>query len=50
MTEHHIWCNFFTRPREGCEMCDRLFRTYPYETEEERETLHEKYFPETIKR
>ena len=27
--EHHIWCNHFMRPREGCAMCEGLYREYP---------------------
>lgn len=44
-TEHHIWCNFFLRSREGCKMCDGregadgqrapgLWESYPYDDEE----------------
>jgi len=27
--EHHIWCNFFMRPREECPSCKRLDELYP---------------------
>lgn len=44
---HHIWCNWFMRPREGCTMCERLYQEYPPEglTPEE---LVKKHFPDVI--
>jgi len=44
-TEHHIWCNDFFEPREGCEMCKELYRECPIDgmTEEE---LMKKHFPQ----
>lgn len=47
MNRHHIWCNFFMRPREGCDICNRFFRDYPYEGLTGHETVA-KYFPEAI--
>jgi hypothetical protein len=44
--KHHLWCNWFMRKAEGCEMCDKLFAEYPYETEEEAAELYSKHFPE----
>lgn len=37
------------RPREGCKLCERLYREYPMDgmTPDE---LQEKHFPEAIKR
>jgi len=47
---HHLWCNYFHRPVEGCKMCEGLWEKYPYDDEAEaRETLHEKHFPGVIK-
>lgn len=28
--KHHIFCNFFMRPREGCRQCEQLFKNSPY--------------------
>ena len=46
--EHHIWCNFFGAPREGCKMCEGLYEHYPMDKLSGDELL-EKYFPEVIK-
>lgn len=48
-TQHHIWCNYYMGPVEGCPMCPRLWELYPYDTPEEASTLHEKHFSEIIK-
>lgn len=42
--KHHIWCNFFSRKASDCEQCSQLFELYPYETEEEMQTLAERHF------
>ena len=42
--EHHIWCNYFMRPREGCKMCKGLFEKYPMKP-----NMIEDYFPNVIK-
>lgn len=26
---HHIWCNYFMLPREGCKQCESLFARFP---------------------
>ena len=44
MKEHHIWCNYYTRPRKDCKMCERLFKLY----QENSEAMMIKYFPEAI--
>lgn len=31
ISHHHIWCNYFSRPAEGCKSCERLRRKYPEE-------------------
>ena len=43
--EHHIWCNFFMRPREGCKLCESLYVSCPIEglTPDE---MFEKYYPD----
>ena len=45
--KHHVWCNFFLyRKREGCSMCDDLFKHYPMKgTEEE---MMKKHFPDNV--
>lgn len=32
--EHHVFCNFFTKPFP-CDMCDRLYKAYPYKVGED---------------
>ena len=27
--KHHIWCNYFMHPAEGCAMCKGLNERYP---------------------
>ena len=48
-SEHHIWCNFFMRSREGCKMCDEAFKLYPMEGLTPDELLT-KHFPNVVKR
>ena len=45
---HHPWCNYFYREREGCKMCEGLFRKYPLNDLTPDEML-EKYFPNVKK-
>ena len=47
--EHHIWCNFFMRPREGCKMCDDLYKNYPSNGLAPGE-LVKKHFPQVVAR
>ncbi len=47
-TEHHIWCNFWNRPVETCEMCKRAWELYPYDSPEEAAGLAAKHFPDAI--
>lgn len=44
--EHHVWCNFFMRPIEGCKMCERLWKEYPYNTNSDISELMAKNFPD----
>jgi len=44
--KHHPWCNYFSRPREGCKMCDRLFEGYPLKEGMTIEDLLAKHFPD----
>jgi hypothetical protein len=46
--QHHVWCNFFMRPREGCWMCEELYKKYPMNglTPDE---LMAKHFPNNVK-
>jgi hypothetical protein len=46
---HHIWCNFFTRPREGCKQCEGLYAKYPMGGLTPTQ-LQQKHFPEAIPR
>lgn len=51
---HHIWCNYYMRPREGCKLCERLFARYPYEKTDDKlkdgKDLMAKHFSENIVR
>lgn len=47
---HHIWCNFFTRPVDGCPMCKGLWDVYPYTSLEEEKQLMEKHFQDNVSR
>ncbi len=47
---HHPWCNFFMRPREGCKMCEGLFKDYPIKPGESTDDLLKKHFPNVVKR
>ncbi len=49
-SEHHVWCNFFTRPVEGCELCKRLWEKYPYQDGDDPDELVKKHFPDVIRR
>ena len=48
--EHHIWCNFSMRPREGCHQCEGLWKNYPYEDAQGEGDLMKKHFPENVRR
>lgn len=41
---HHIWCNYWMRPRKGCKSCERLYRLYPMGDFD----MAEKYFPDAV--
>jgi len=47
---HHPWCNYFMRPRKDCKLCEKLYKKCPVENEDSFEDLHQRYFPEAIKR
>ena len=40
--EHHLWCNYFHRPAEGCEMCENLRKHHP---DDKPDKMMKKYFP-----
>ena len=42
---HHIWCNYWFRPEEGCKPCKRLKEKYPEDNLTPDELL-EKHFPD----
>ena len=48
--QHHIWCNFWTRPREGCKQCEGLYEQYPIDENMTHEEFVHKYFPDVIVR
>jgi len=51
--KHHPWCNYFMKPREGCWMCEDLYKRFPIEENapiEDVDKLMKEYFPEVIKR
>ena len=41
--EHHIWCNNYTKPIDGCKMCKELNEKYPLK---DKENHYKKYFPD----
>ena len=43
---HHIWCNDFEQPEEGCKMCKELRGEYPEDRPEEE--MAKKHFPNVI--
>ena len=45
MTEnqHHIWCNYYMKPREGCRMCEDFFKRFPMT---ETEDMVSEHFPD----
>lgn len=45
---HHPWCNLFTRPRKGCEMCRELFNKYPIEAGDQTGDLLRRHFPQNV--
>lgn len=45
--EHHIWCNNFMLPAEGCEMCKGLRERYP-EGDQTPDELVKKHFPDVV--
>jgi len=44
--KHHIWCNYFTRPVEGCIMCKKLHEKYPEDCTPGK--MAGKYFPDAV--
>ena len=49
--DHHIWCNFFTRPLEGCPQCPGLWEKYPYDENNFDElALAAQHFPDAVPR
>lgn len=49
-TEHHPWCNYFGRAREGCKMCRELYEKYPISADESPSDLQKKHFPNAVRR
>lgn len=47
---HHVWCNFFAQPREGCQQCERLFADYPLRKGETAIEASARYFPQAAQR
>jgi len=45
---HHIFCNWFDRPEDGCKMCERLRKYYPEDCTPDE--LVAKHFPSVIVR
>lgn len=47
--QHHIWCNYWSRPVETCKQCKGLYKNYPMGdlTPDE---LRLKHFPNVTKR
>jgi hypothetical protein len=31
--DHHPFCNLFSQLREGCTMCERMYKMYPTKTQ-----------------
>lgn len=52
-TEHHVWCNYWTRPVKDCKGCNGptgYWARFPYDTTEELDGLMKKHFPNAIER
>lgn len=49
-TTHHPWCSYFTRPRAGCRLCERLWVQYPLTPGQTVDALLKTHFPDTVKR
>lgn len=47
--QHHIWCNYWTRPIETCKMCKGLYEKYPMDNKSPDELIKE-HFPNVIVR
>ena len=47
---HHLWCSRAMGPPKPCKMCDGLWGTYPYNSQEEMQGLAKKHFPDAIPR
>ena len=45
---HHIWCNFFMLPREGCKQCESLFARFPKDGSPDE--MVKKHFPNVIEK
>lgn len=48
--EHHIWCNWWGRPRAGCKLCERLFKEYPVYPGDKPGDLMKRHFPQNVRR
>jgi hypothetical protein len=46
---HHPFCNYYTKPRDGCWQCEEMFRKYPMQEGETGADLLKKHFPEQVK-
>jgi len=44
--KHHIWCNYISRPVEGCIMCKKLHEKYPEDCTPDE--MAGKYFPDAV--
>lgn len=42
---HHPWCNYSCKPREGCRMCDKFYKSYPTNGKTSKQMMDE-YFPD----
>jgi hypothetical protein len=45
---HHLWCNFFSREEQSCNMCDRFYKEYPYTSVEDLIERSKIEWPENI--
>ena len=48
--DHHPWCNYFMRPREGCQMCDGMWSRYPLDGDKTAAELLAEHFPNVTAR
>lgn len=49
-TRHHMWCNFYGGPVEGCKQCEGLWERFPYKEGTDPVEFMHKHFPDLLVR